>query len=307
MAHVFVSYVREDSAKVTRLAEALSSFGIKVWLDRDNIKAGQKWKDAIRDGISQGAFFLACFSQAYCESSKTYMNEELTLAVEELRQRSSGLEWFIPVLLDDCEPPRRAIGGGETLADLQQVLLFKDWADGINRILAVIQPISPILEEWLGIWAEHNHLPPKLRARLLPLKKAGPDYLELSILNDGKDRVVNLVFADMQDRYGHKLLSIIDMNTYDPSLQKKRLMTLVHLFLLHSYKAGLVHYLSPTDDNQHYAQKMRRLGIFSKVDTEGQLIIVATVNNYRIADLLNPDREALRRLITKQDQPQPVA
>ena len=131
--------------------------------------------------------------------------------------------------------------------------------------------------------------------------------MELSILNDGRAKAANLIFADVQDRQGHKLLSIRDMNTYDPSLQKKRLMTLAHLFLLHRYKAGLVHYLSPTDDNQHQAQKMKRLGIFSKVDTEGQMIIVATVNHTRIAELLTPDREALKRLITKQDQPQPVA
>jgi isocitrate lyase len=157
-----------------------------------------------------------------------------------------------------------------------------------------------VLEEWLQIWAQHNNLPPQFRAQLRPLA-AGSDFLELSILNDGKERVGNLIFADMQDRHGHKLLSIRDMNTYDPSLQKKRLMTLAHLFLLYRYKTRLVHYLSPTDDNQHQAQKMKRLGIFSKVDTEGQMIIVATVNNSRIADLLNPDRVVLKKLIMKQD------
>jgi isocitrate lyase len=163
-----------------------------------------------------------------------------------------------------------------------------------------------VLEEWLQIWAEHNHLPPTFRPQLRPLA-AGSDFLELSILNDGKDKAANLIFADVQDRHGYKLLSIRDMNTYDPSLQKKRLMTIAHVFLLHRYKAGLVHYLSPTEDNQHQAQKMKRLGIFSKVDTEGQLIIVATVNSARVAELLAQDREALKRLITKQDQPQPVA
>jgi isocitrate lyase len=157
-----------------------------------------------------------------------------------------------------------------------------------------------VLEEWLQIWAQHNNLAPDFRAQLRPLA-AGSDFLELSILSNGKNRVANLLFADMQDRHGHKLLSIRDMNTYDPSLQKKRLMTLAHLFLLYRYKTGLVHYLSPTDDNQHQSQKMKRLGLFSKVDTEGQMIIVATVNNERIADLLNPDRVMLKRLIMKQD------
>ena len=90
------------------------------------------------------------------------------------------------------------------------------------------------------------------------------------------------------------------MNTFDPSLRKKRLMTLAHLFLLHRYKAGLVHYLSPTEDNQHQALKMQRLGIFGNVNTEAGLIIVAGVNAGRIAELLNPDRVVLRKLITKE-------
>ena len=162
-----------------------------------------------------------------------------------------------------------------------------------------------VLEDWLQIWAHQNRRPATFRAQLRPLA-AGSDFLELSIISDGKNRVANLIFADMQDRHGHKLLSIRDMNTFDSSLRKRRLMTLAHLFLLHRYKTGLVHYLSPTDDNQHQAQKMKRLGIFSKTDTEGQMIIVATVNHARIAELLAADKEELKRLIMKQDEPQPV-
>ena len=157
-----------------------------------------------------------------------------------------------------------------------------------------------VLEDWLKIWAEQNKLTPNFRPQLRPVA-AGSDFLELSIWNDSKDKVGNVIFADVHDRHGHKLLSIRDMNTFDPSLQKKRLMTLAHLFLLHRYKAGLVHYLSPTEDNQHQAQKMKRLGIFSNVNTEADLIIVATINPKRIADLLNPDQVVLKKLIMKQD------
>ena len=162
-----------------------------------------------------------------------------------------------------------------------------------------------VLEDWLTIWAEHNNLAPKFRAQLRPVA-AGSDFLELSLWDESKQKAGNIVFADMHDRHGYKLLSIRDMNTFDTTLQKKRLMTLAHLFLVHRYKTGLVHYLSPTEDNQHQAQKMKRLGIFSDVDTQAQLIIVATVNSARITELLAADKEALRRLITKQDQLQPV-
>ena len=123
MPYVFISYVRENSEIVQRLRDILQTYGIEVWLDKEQLRPGHRWADAIRDAISEGAFYIACFSHAYNERSKTYMNEELTLAVEELRQRPTDHSWFIPVLLDNCEVPNRNIGGGETLRSLQWVNL----------------------------------------------------------------------------------------------------------------------------------------------------------------------------------------
>ena len=65
------------------------------------------------------------------------MNEELTIAIEELRQRPTSRAWFIPVKLNDCEIPDRAFGGGETLCDLQHVNIYKDWNGSIQRIVKV--------------------------------------------------------------------------------------------------------------------------------------------------------------------------
>lgn len=143
MSRVFISYVRENSEEVQRLAAELETHGIEVWLDKVKLKPGYRWQDAIREGISQGDFFIACFSTAYYNRSKTYMNEELTLAVEELRQRASDRAWFIPVLLSECEIPNRNIGGGETLRSIQWVELYKDWDNGVRLILSVIQPDLP--------------------------------------------------------------------------------------------------------------------------------------------------------------------
>ncbi len=163
-----------------------------------------------------------------------------------------------------------------------------------------------VLEDWLKIWAEHNGLPTGWKAKLRPVA-SGSDFIELSITNAQKEKAGNVIFADVHDRRGHKLLSIRDMNTFDDGLRKKRLMTLAHLFLIHRYKTTLVHYLSPTEDNEHQALKLQRLGIFGEVNTEAGLIIVAAVNPARINELLNPDKAALRRLIMKQDQPVAVA
>lgn len=140
MAHVFISYVREDSAAVERLCDSLRQNGIRTWIDRNDIRPGTRWKRSIRKAIDQGDFFVACFSPNYISRSKTYMNEELTIAVELLRRMPADRAWFIPVLLNECEVPDRDIGAGETLLDIQQVRLYENWDLGIDRILTVIKP-----------------------------------------------------------------------------------------------------------------------------------------------------------------------
>jgi hypothetical protein len=140
MAHVFVSYVREDSAVVDRLCTVLRVSDVEVWLDRDRILPGQRWQEAIRSAISEGAFFIACFSKEYILKERTFMNEELTLAIEELRKRPVNRAWFIPVLLNPCDVPDRNIGGGESLNAIQRVSLFSDWEAGIQEILSVVAP-----------------------------------------------------------------------------------------------------------------------------------------------------------------------
>jgi isocitrate lyase len=91
-----------------------------------------------------------------------------------------------------------------------------------------------------------------------------------------------------------------DQNTFDEKLRLKRLMTLIHLFLVHRYKAETVHYVSPTEDNQYQTAKMRSHGIFSEVNTEVGQIIVADVDAVRVAELLQPDRVRLGKLIRKE-------
>lgn len=140
MSHVFISYVRENEKIVQRLCDELTSHWIKVWLDRNDIAPGIRWKQAIQRAIKQGAFFIACFSKEYSGRDKTYMNEELILAIEELRQRPTDQTWFIPVKISQCEIPDRDIGAGETLGSIQWIKLYEDWESGIKDLLNVVKP-----------------------------------------------------------------------------------------------------------------------------------------------------------------------
>ena len=142
MNKVFISYVRENIEMVDRLYQELKAHGIQVWLDRNDIGPGSRWEQAIRRAIQHGAFFIACFSEEYNNRDQTYMNEELTLAIDELRQRSTDRIWFIPVKLNECEIPDRSIGGGETLRVFEYVSLYEDWEVNLQRILKIVQPAS---------------------------------------------------------------------------------------------------------------------------------------------------------------------
>jgi isocitrate lyase len=156
-----------------------------------------------------------------------------------------------------------------------------------------------LLEEWLAMWTRHYKLPGRLRVQMRP-HRAGSELLELGVYDEGDEKLANVIFAPIHDRRGRSILSVRDQNTFADSLRKKRLMTLVHLFLVHRFKAASVHYVTPTEDNQYQVAKMRSHGIFSEVNTEVGQIIVADVNHQRISEFLSPDQEALGRLIRKE-------
>ncbi|MGC8724618.1 MAG: isocitrate lyase ICL2 [Acidobacteriota bacterium] len=201
--------------------------------------------------------------------------------------------------------PQTLVGGPRLDAALAassgRTATTKAMGKGSTQHQHLIQTEVPkkLLEEWLALWSEHYHLPGPLRVELRP-QRAGSELLELALVSKGSDKEANVIFAPIQDRRGRTILSVRDQNTFDEKLRKKRLMTLIHLFLVHRYKADSVHYVTPTEDNQYQAAKMKSHGIFSEVKTEVGQIIVADVNHPRIAELLAPDRVQLSKLIRKE-------
>ena len=142
MSSVFISYLRENIEIINRLCKDLNKYRIDFWIDRKQLTPGVIWQDVIRQAIQSGDFFMACFSDEYNRRERTYMNEELTIAIEELRLRSHDRSWFIPVLLSG-RIPDRDIGGGHTLRSIQYVDLNENtWDEAIQKIVHTIKPES---------------------------------------------------------------------------------------------------------------------------------------------------------------------
>jgi hypothetical protein len=132
---IFVSYLHSDAATVARLRKGLANKGFTSWVDREQLLGGDRWKAKIKDAISDGGAVIGCFSSTLDQRTTSYMNEELTLIIDQMRLRSTHRPWFIPVRLDSCAIPDRGIGGGETLRDIQSIDMFPDWKAGMTRLV----------------------------------------------------------------------------------------------------------------------------------------------------------------------------
>jgi len=201
--------------------------------------------------------------------------------------------------------PQTLVGGPRADAGLMSISgrtsTTKAMGQGSTQHQHLVQTEVPpkLLEEWIDIWRKQHGVAEKLKVSLKP-RTAGSDLLELSLLGEDAKVRANVIFAVIQDRKGRNILSIRDQNNFDLKLRKKRLMTLLQLFLMHRYKIYSVHYVSPTEDNQRQAEGMKKQGLFAAVTEEVGEIIVADVSQDRVKELLAPDRAALSKLIVER-------
>ena len=231
------------------------------------------------------------------EEFATALKQDGMLALARLQRKFRLLE-------SPYRTPQTLVGGprldAALMASSGRTAATKAMGKGSTQFQHLVQTEVPtrLLEEWLVEWSKHCDYATKIRVRLRP-HTAGSELLELSVLNEPSgEKLANVVFAYIQDRRGRGILSIRDQNTLAPA-RKKRLMTVVQLFLIHRYNAGSVHYVTPTEDNEFQTQRMKSVGIFSDVHTEIGQIIVAQVNKERVAELLKPDRVLLLEMIRK--------
>lgn len=233
------------------------------------------------------------------EEFATSLRQEGMLALARLQRKMRLVE-------SPYRTPQTLVGGPRSDAALAassgRTATTKSMGAGSTQHQHLVQTEVPkkLLEEWLAMWTEHYQIPEKLRVQLRP-RRAGSDVLDLGIYGDGEDPLANAVVDPIKDRHGRNILTVRDQNTFAEKLRQKRLMDIIHLWLIHRFKPEIVYYVTPTEDNIYQTEKMKSHGIFSNVYQEVGEIIVADVNQERIDELLAPDREALKRLIAKQD------
>lgn len=236
------------------------------------------------------------------EEFATALRQDGMLALARLQRKMRMVE-------SPYRTPQTLVGGPRSdaalLASSGRTATTKSMGKGSTQHQHLVQTEVPkkLLEEWLAIWSDHYQLGEKLRVQVRP-QRAGGELLELGIYGErpnGEEMLANVIVDPIKDRHGRSILTVRDQNTFAEPLRQKRLMTLIHLWLIHRFRADAVYYVTPTEDNLYQTEKMKSHGIFSEVNQEVGEIIVADVNHPRIAELLASDHTALRRLISKEE------
>jgi isocitrate lyase len=235
------------------------------------------------------------------EEFATALKQDGMLALARLQRK-------LRLLDSPYRTPQTLVGGprldGALAASSGRTATTVAMGKGSTQVQHLVETEVPprLLEDWFELWSEHYGVPGRLSVKLRP-HTAGSELLELSVKDEGGNKVADVIFTTIHDRWGNNFVSIRDQNTFEDKFRKKRLMALIHIFLIHRYKAVSVHYVSPTEDNQKQAQGMKAMGIYDEVNTEIGHIIVARVNTERVKELLAPDLAELKGFIAKKSKP----
>ena len=190
------------------------------------------------------------------EEFATALKQDGMLALARLQRKMRLVE-------SPYRTPQTLVGGPRSDAALAassgRTATTKAMGKGSTQHQHLVQTEVPkkLLEEWLALWGEHYQLGEKLRVQLRPLR-AGGELLELGIYGERGDgeqeKLANVIVDPIKDRYGRSILTVRDQNTFAEKLRQKRLMTLVHLWLVHRFKAesGVLRH---SDRGQHLSDR----------------------------------------------------
>lgn len=135
MGEIFLSYSRHDQEFVDTIARNLEGQGLQVWVDQQDIAAGEEWRAAITNAISVCDAFLVILSPN-CVASKNVVKE---LSIAESKDRH-----IIPIMFQTCEisPEMEYQLAGLQWIDFSE-LGFQPAMDRLVRVLRAGAGASP--------------------------------------------------------------------------------------------------------------------------------------------------------------------
>ena len=107
---VFLSYASEDLAVVRGLRERIErEAGVRVWLDKDSLRGGERWEGCIADALRECALFIPVVSANVKSGGYRYVRTEWKEAIRLKDGQQDDRPFILPLLIDDTRPDDPAL------------------------------------------------------------------------------------------------------------------------------------------------------------------------------------------------------
>lgn len=131
-AQVFLCYARDDWSVVEPIyARLVGEF--RPWVDRKNLRPGDRWRSSIPAAIRNSQFFLVLLTKR-STNKRGYLQKEIKEALDVQDELADQGRYVIPVRLERCVIPDR-------LKHIQSADLFE--ADGWQGLLEILREETP--------------------------------------------------------------------------------------------------------------------------------------------------------------------
>ncbi len=102
---VFVSYARQDRAKLGPLYERLKEAGFRPWMDEEDLLPGQQRKLTIEKALRQSRVVVIGLTES--STQRGQLHREVRLALDLRQEMLDSDIYLIPVKLEPCEIPEQ--------------------------------------------------------------------------------------------------------------------------------------------------------------------------------------------------------
>jgi TolB-like protein len=109
MPSVFLSYASDDRDAARGIGEALTAFGLDVWLDQSELGGGDAWDQKIRKQIRECDYFMPIVSARTEARHEGYFRREWRFAVERTLDMADDHLFLLPVVIDDTNETRARV------------------------------------------------------------------------------------------------------------------------------------------------------------------------------------------------------
>ena len=138
----FISYSRKDLNFVLKLARDLKAAGVKIWLDKIDIKPGDRWDNSIQTALEECGSLLVVYSPSSVSSENVI--DEVSYALGKNRP-------VIPVMHERCDVPFR-------YRRLQYIDFTENYSQALPTLVAQLtgEKVIPIIVPGPADSSENN-------------------------------------------------------------------------------------------------------------------------------------------------------